>query len=171
MSHGRLYANPEIYAIDKESCEVVHAASGNFAQNETRTPQLGWHAIDTRCSGDVLTENENPDAQAGAIGADLHSWFEWIENNTRRESAARVLARAVADCDPSNRLPFLEIMIEALRPGQPLPIFNAIMTEAREWAAWASRAELKAYCTTSFARLTPDDRAAFLSFAEVREVE
>ncbi|WP_299907661.1 hypothetical protein [uncultured Paracoccus sp.] len=165
MSRCGAYASPENTAIDKESYQ---AGSSSFLQNDAGTNGNYPHKISTVCSGDVLTEKENPDALAGAIGADLHSWFEWIDNNTRRESAARVLSRAVADCDPSDRLPFLELMIEALRPGQPLPIFSAIMTEAREWAAWASRAELKAFCLASYEAMSGPDQAAFLGHLDRR---
>ncbi|AUH34648.1 hypothetical protein [Paracoccus tegillarcae] len=111
---------------------------------------------------------ENPDALAGAIGADLQSWFDWIDNNTRRETAARPLCAAVAACDPRDRLFLLELLIEALRPGQPMPIFNAIMTEARDWAAWATRAELKAFCLASYEAMSGPDQAAFLGHLDRR---
>ena len=85
-----------------------------------------------------------------------------------REAKAHALTEAVLNCDKADRLPFLEAILNGLRAGAPLPAFGQIMAEANDWAARASRAELKAYCAASFARLCPEDQAAFLGFAERR---
>lgn len=86
----------------------------------------------------------------------------------RREAKAHALIEAVLDCDQSDRLPFLEAIMEGMRAGMPIALFGTIMAEANFWSEQASRAELKAYCAASFARLSPDDQAAFLSFAQQR---
>ncbi|MBU3028961.1 hypothetical protein [Paracoccus marinaquae] len=112
--------------------------------------------------------NENPDALAGAIGADLHSWFEWIDTSTRREAAARGLLEAVLACDRRDRVPLMERFIEALRPGQPVPAFDSVMAEASHWADWASAAELKAYALACYTRLSASDQHAFLGYVQGR---
>lgn len=86
--------------------------------------------------------------------------------NLRREALAQSLISAVIDCDPVDRLPFIEAIHEGLRAGDPIPAFGHIMAQANFWANLASRAERKAYCAASFARLSPADQSAFLSFAE-----
>ncbi|MBC9245151.1 hypothetical protein H4P12_00115 [Paracoccus sp. 11-3] len=91
---------------------------------------------------------------------------EEYARNLRREALAHALISAVIDCDPDDRLPFIEAVYEGLRAGQPVPLFGRLMAEANFWANLASRAERKAYCAASFARLSPADQAAFLSFAE-----
>ena len=46
--------------------------------------------------------------------------------------------------------------------GPPLPPFAGVMDDARWWASFASRRELKAYALASFEAMSPRDRAAFL---------
>ena len=106
---------------------------------------------------------ENPAAAATADGANVQSWFDWFDNNTRRESKARALIDAVVACDPSDRLIFLETIFEALRPGEPIPPFMGIMSEARDWASWASRTERKAYLWACWEHLASADQSAFLA--------
>ena len=113
-------------------------------------------------NADLTGTNENPDALAGAIGADMQSWFDWIDGNTRRESAARALCLAVADCDPADAVRFLEIIHDHLSAGHPIPNPYRLMPEAREWASWASTAECKAYALACYEALSPADQAAFL---------
>lgn len=108
------------------------------------------------------SENENPGALAGATGADLEDFLNAIDNNLKRESAARTLMEAVLACDPQDRITLMECFIEALRQGDPVPPFMGIMASARDWAAWACRAELKAYCLASFEAMSGRDQAAFL---------
>lgn len=93
---------------------------------------------------------------------------EQIARNMAREAKAHALIEAVLDCDRDDRLPFLEAILEGMRAGMPIAPFGTIMAEANFWSELASRAELKAYCAASFARLSPDDQAAFLSFARQR---
>lgn len=121
-----------------------------------------------RSNENSRSENENPGALAGASGADLHSWLEWVDLNIQRELAARALMEAVLACDPRDRVPLMERFIEAMRPGDPLPPFMGIMASARDWAAWACRAELKAYALAAYEAMNPRDQAAFLGHLDQR---
>lgn len=53
--------------------------------------------------------------------------------------------------------------------GDPLPCFLGGMEDARIWASWASRSELKAYALACFEAMTPKDQAAF--FRHIGSVE
>lgn len=114
---------------------------------------------------------ENPDALAGAIGADVQGTnFDNQFSADRNPAAAAYVAfgRAVADLPPEGRMIALERAFEVMRAGEPIPALINIMAEARDWAAWASRSELKAYALASFERLTLADRTAFLSHVSGR---
>ncbi|TJZ91613.1 hypothetical protein FA743_10985 [Paracoccus gahaiensis] len=52
-------------------------------------------------------------------------------------------------------------MIEGFCQGGPLPAFGGVMATARDWASWATRAELKAYCFATFEAMNAQDQAAF----------
>lgn len=93
---------------------------------------------------------------------------EQIACNMAREAKAHALTEAVLNCDRDDRLPFIEAVLDGLRAGMPMPLFGQIMAEANFWAGEASRAELKAYCAACYARLTPEDQAAFRSFIDGR---
>ena len=53
--------------------------------------------------------------------------------------------------------------------GAPLPPFLGGMDEARSWASYASRFELKAYALASFEAMSAKDQAAF--FQHISEME
>ncbi|WP_417210003.1 hypothetical protein [Antarctobacter sp.] len=53
--------------------------------------------------------------------------------------------------------------------GAPIPAFLGQMVEARSWAAFASRAELKCYAAAAFEAMSDGDQAAF--FRHISEVE
>ncbi|MBL4917750.1 hypothetical protein [Szabonella alba] len=54
--------------------------------------------------------------------------------------------------------------------GDPLPPFLGGMEDARSWAGWATRDELKAYALASFEAMTPQDQAAFFQHISTCEV-
>lgn len=53
--------------------------------------------------------------------------------------------------------------------GSPLPAFLGGMDDARTWAAWASRNELKSYALAAFEAMSAKDQAAF--FQHIRAIE
>lgn len=105
---------------------------------------------------------ENPAAAGTANGVDIHDWLAWIDDNTQRELAARRFVAALQACHPDDRLSLLEMALDALRPGFPVPLLGGIMAEAHFWAERATRAQLKAYTWSCYSRLPGSDRAAFL---------
>lgn len=94
---------------------------------------------------------------------------EEIARNMRREAKAQALIDAAIACDPADRLPFLEAIIEGLSAGAPAFATDwDAMDWARRWAEIASRAERKAYALACFETLSPTDQAAFLSYVSGR---
>lgn len=116
----------------------------------------------------MQTKMESPSALAGATGADIQEWFSWIDDNIRWEDAARKLAVAILNCDPSHRLELLERFYDALRPGFPIVALSSVMDEAAFWADSASPAERKAYCLATFNRMPSHEQAAFLEYVQGR---
>ena len=95
------------------------------------------------------------------IGAYAIAFLDRIEKNAGREANARQLIEAVLNCGP-DRLRFLEILHAHLSPGHPIPNPYGLMSEAREWASWASTADNKAYALACYEALPPAEQAAFL---------
>ncbi|WP_306752715.1 hypothetical protein [Paracoccus actinidiae] len=116
----------------------------------------------------MIGENITPIPLGDGTGADLQDWLSWVDDNTRREVAARNLAAATLDCDPSDRLELLELLHKALRRGFPITAFGSVMDEAAFWADGASPAERKAYCLACFNRMPARDQAAFLDYVQGR---
>ncbi|MTD99257.1 hypothetical protein GIY56_03030 [Paracoccus sp. YIM 132242] len=155
------------YAADCKA-PLVSRQINRFPENRYQDiPRTGGER-DNGLSSPEIDTNENPGALTGATGADLHSWLEWVDLNIQRESAARVLMEAVLACDPHDRIPLMERFIDALRPGDPLSPFMGIMASARDWASWASRAELKAYALACYEAMSGRDQAAFLGHIDRR---
>jgi len=78
------------------------------------------------------------------------------------------LLQAVFACDARDRVPLMERFIDVMRAGQPTTGFGPIMAEAREWAVWATRAELKAYALAACEAMNGRDQAAFLGHLDRR---
>lgn len=113
-----------------------------------------------RTAGRVDNVGENsglPCAEFGGVTA----FLDRIEENARRQAAARHLINAALNCG-SDAVRFLEIIHAELSPGHPIPNPYRVMPEAREWASWASAAENKAYALACYEALPPDDQTAFL---------
>jgi len=53
-------------------------------------------------------------------------------------------------------------VLHDLRAGPPVPPFLSVRDEARDWAMFASPAELRAYLAASWSRLPDSDRRGFM---------
>ena len=62
-----------------------------------------------------------------------------------------------------------EATLHDLRAGPPVPPFVEVREEARDWAAFASPGELRAYLSASWNRLPEVERARFLSAARPKQ--
>ena len=80
-----------------------------------------------------------------------------------RLAAAEALLAAIYACHPADAAFIMEDRLRALGAGQPVPPLFGLMTEARDWASFASPSELKAYAVTSFERMAPAVQRDFLS--------
>ena len=65
------------------------------------------------------------------------------------------------DADTAEEL--AEATLADLREGVPVPPFSTLREEARDWAAFASPGELRAYLGACWNRLPEAERARFLS--------
>jgi hypothetical protein len=72
------------------------------------------------------------------------------------------LGEAIANCHPDDACKLMEAAISDLRRGMPIAPFVTIMDEARTWASFAMRTEIKAYCLACFERMSRADQGAFL---------
>ena len=86
----------------------------------------------------------DPGAAVTASGAEYKSWRDWADNNLQRAIAASNFSEVLVECDPADRLDFLEGAHEVLRAGWPGVPFGSVMDQASFWADMASRAEHKA---------------------------
>jgi hypothetical protein len=118
-------------------------------------------------SSDPLTK-ETPGALVGATGAGQKEVYFKTDYYRKRAEAATILGQAIADCHRDDATIILEAALQGLRVGQPRPALFGLMAEARDWATFAMRAELKAYVRASFDSLSQTDRAAFLRYVSAR---
>src|SRR5699024_10591302 len=100
--------------------------------------------------------SDDPTALAEMAGTAL----EWRLGQIERGFLLMVAARAA---EPDN----LEALALAVTDGAgaPVPALDHASTEARDWAAWASATEVKAYLAACWHRLSAKDRKAFLKAA------
>ena len=110
--------------------------------------------------------NENPGALAGATGAVSNELAFKSEAYRHRLKSATALCHAIADCDPRDACEIMEAALADLRIGLPRAPFGSLMDEARVWAEFSNRSELKAYCAATFDAMTPDDQAAFQAYVQ-----
>lgn len=111
---------------------------------------------------------ENPDALAGAIGANTIVEIGYPNDTPELPPHAIAFLNAVTAMPAEDRLPLLEIAGDHYRAGQPIPPLFSYMAEARNWAALATLAELKAYCLASYEAMSGADQAAFLGHLDRR---
>lgn len=112
--------------------------------------------------------NENPGALAGATGAKQIDRVIKTEHYRKRADAATALCHAIAECDPADACEVMAVAYGDLRAGMPIAPLEGLMSEARIWAEFATRDELKAYCAATFAAMPARDQAAFLGYAQGR---
>lgn len=71
-----------------------------------------------------------------------------------------LLVTAAQAADSANLGALAEAVVAG--DGPPIPAFDSVRAEARDWAAWASGPEVRAYLAACWHRLPEEDRAAFL---------
>lgn len=106
----------------------------------------------------------NPGALAGATGANLDSFWSWFDTNADRQARASRVIDAVLDCDPEDRVLFLETILDQIRPGWPRSFNIDVMEEAGWWADTATTPERKAYMLACYRRLSRTDKESFLTY-------
>lgn len=112
--------------------------------------------------------NENPGALAGATGAKQIDRVIKAKDYIRDRQTATALCHAILDCDPADACEVMAVAYGDLRAGMPIAPLEGLMSEARIWAEFATRDELKAYCAATFAAMPARDQAAFLDYAQGR---
>ena len=115
-----------------------------------------------------LAPKENPRSAATDAGATLEAANFKTQEYRERFDAARALISAIRDCHPEESVLVMEAALEALRQGKPMAAFRGLMFEAENWAALASRAELKCYAVATFNAMCPTDQRAFLGHVQGR---
>lgn len=111
---------------------------------------------------------KTPGALAGTTGADIEGFWSRFDDNLSRKAQASAVVAAVLECDPEDRVLFLEAILDQIRPGWPQAYYCNLMEEAAWWADNSSRAERKAYCLACFNRMPARDQAAFLDYVQGR---
>lgn len=97
----------------------------------------------------------------------------WADFSFVAQSRLSILERAGLAIATLRSMPDLFAMDTAAAAlavsGDPTPCFLGGMEDAREWASFATPAELKAYALASFEAMAPRDKAAF--FRHINEIE
>ncbi|RKS52164.1 hypothetical protein BDE18_1467 [Paracoccus pantotrophus] len=136
-----------------------------LSQNDPNRPAIEDQELTGAGSNSISgAAKENPGALAGATGTDLKSFWSWFDHNLKRQIAASELVSALLNCAPEDRVPFLEILLDQLRPGWPQSLLIDLMREARWWVTNASRAERKAYCLACHEGMPEDDQRSFVAY-------
>lgn len=84
---------------------------------------------------------------------------------TAPEKAEAVLAALDALDDAELLIVHDHIGNRLILAGSPIPPFTTAAAEAQDWAAWASLAELRAYCAATFLRLPAGEQRDFMDWA------
>ncbi len=82
------------------------------------------------------------------------------KDETQRVADAAATLRSLP---PDAAEELAEAVLHDLREGEPVPPFANLRDEARDWATFASRGELKAYLGAIWGRLPEAERQSFLS--------
>ncbi|MBX4377822.1 hypothetical protein K4H02_22465, partial [Mycobacterium tuberculosis] len=90
------------------------------SQNDPNCPAIEDQELTGAGSNRVFdAAKENPGALAGATGTDIESFWSWFDRNLKRQIMASELVSALLNCAPEDRVPFLELQLDQLRPGWP----------------------------------------------------
>ena len=108
---------------------------------------------------------ESPAAGDAANGAVVQSTILNHDNTPNLPGYATAFIDAVTNLPRKDRLPVLELAVDHYRAGQPIPPLMGVMDEARHWASWANRHEIKAYAPACIERMNPADLAALIGWA------
>ncbi|HVL21731.1 MAG TPA: hypothetical protein VM422_12270 [Amaricoccus sp.] len=96
-------------------------------------------------------EPENPGRAAGDRGrAILAAWNELTDWEARH---------------------FADFVFREVRGNEPIPPLCGFLAEARDWADFASPAEIDAYVVAGFERMAPERQEAFLAYAQKGRTE
>lgn len=83
---------------------------------------------------------------------------------------AELMIVAAEATDPADRRAVALSILEDASAGWPVPAFLDIADDARTWASWASRPELRSYLTACWGRLSSADRRAFMKSANTEHL-
>lgn len=106
-----------------------------------------------------------PDRAVKEPAVDPEAIMNDYERNISRQLASQRLVDALLDCAPEDRIPFLEILLEQMRPKPEPGMASPEIQQATEWAATASRREIKAHLLLGYQNLSPDDQESFRDYA------
>ncbi|MDS9467931.1 hypothetical protein RGQ15_10175 [Paracoccus sp. MBLB3053] len=124
---------------------------------------VGWDSKTSR-DPDQIAQKKAQVALAGATEVEIESFWDWAEINADRQAKASKVIESVMDCEPEDRVLFLETILDQIRPGWPKSFNIDVMEEAGWWADTATTPERKAYMLACYRRLSRADRAAFLTY-------
>ncbi|ARO13375.1 hypothetical protein BVG79_00013 [Ketogulonicigenium robustum] len=116
-------------------------------------------------------KNETPGALAGATEGDTNEPLNSDADYQLRRDWAIALRYAIESCDPLDAALIMSDALERMRQGRPIPPLMNALDEARNWAAWATPFEVKAYALACFEALPPKAQAGFLAHVTGRPVQ
>lgn len=169
---GRTQTNSQNQAVNLANLE------NRPFDNRDEFPQLANHRQRLKAGkSDLISRHMKPahKSMSRMLGYCLASGTEeaWAEFRFVAQArldeveAAQLAYFTLSSLEPQNVQKIAALAFRAV--GNPLPAFLGGMEDARTWAAWASRHELKAYALASFEAMPPCDQAAF--FKHISSVE
>ena len=124
---------------------------------------------------DDTRKSHDPQAAARAIGAGLICLPDACDMafilSRRLDLSERIwlAISSLLSLPPDTAEELTEAVLHDLSAGPPTVWFWSLPDEAREWALFASRAELRAYMAACWQRLSEADRKGFLREVHKRE--
>lgn len=170
---GRTQLNAQNQAVDLANLENCPL------DNKAEFPQLANHRQRSKAGkSDLISRHMKPaykrmSRMLGyclAIGTE-EAWagFRYVAMARLEEVEAAQLAYfTLSSLHPDNVEKIARLAIGSA--GTPAPAFLGGMEDARTWAAWASRHELKAYALAAFEAMEPRDQAHFYQHISNMEI-